>query len=187
MGMSMEMSIGDDSSNLEALSQLFAQGLTSQYISHSELQGYRATSPGRWAKNIRSILRDEIRARLKQPRRSFPRYRNWRGVVQALEGQRLVGIALITISRDSVIPYGVIEDIVIDKEKRSGGRGEAILQWITNQMLNAGITRLFLESGVKNERAHHLFENLGFKPVSVVMMRELRSDRTDPKSLPASC
>jgi len=32
---------------------------------------------------------------------------------------------------------------------------------------------LFLESGIQNDRAHHLFERMGFRPVSMVMMQDL--------------
>jgi len=35
------------------------------------------------------------------------------------------------------------------------------------------IRRLFLESGLQNERAHHFFEQEGFHAVSVIMMRSL--------------
>jgi GNAT superfamily N-acetyltransferase len=173
IGVSMEISIADKNSNLKSLSQLFARSLTRQYISHSELQGYRALRPDRWAKNVKSVLNSEIRSRLKQPRQTFPRGRDWQGVVHAYEGQRLVGIALVTISQKSVVPFGTIEDIVIDKSLRGGGRGQAIVDWIVKQMLHAGISRLFLESGIGNKRAHHLFERMGFTPVSVVMMRQL--------------
>lgn len=173
MGETMKISIADKDSNVEALTRLFASNLTPQYISHSELQGYRALSPGKWAKNIQAVLREEIRSRLKQPRLAFPNARDWNGVIEAYENKRPVGVALVTISRASAVPFGVIEDVVIDKRKRDGGRGAAIMHWISSHMLDAGIKRLFLESGFENERAHHLFESIGFKPVSVVMMREL--------------
>jgi len=169
----MEISIADKNSSLKDLTSLFAKSLTAQYISHSELQGYRALRPGKWAKNIERVLSKEIGARLKQPRRSLPIGRNWSGVVEAYEGRRLVGLALITMSRSSAVPFGVIEDIVIDKKLRGGGRGEAIMDWIKTHMLAAGIKRLFLESGIQNDRAHHLFERMGFRPVSMVMMQDL--------------
>ena len=137
----MEISIADKNSSLKDLTSLFAKSLAPHYISHSELQGYRALRPGKWAKNIEHLLRKEIGARLKQPRRRLPIGRNWSGVVQAYEGQRLVGLALITMSRSSAVPFGVIEDIVIDKKLRDGGRGEVIMDWIKNQMLAAGIRR----------------------------------------------
>jgi len=172
----MEISIADKNSNLDALTQLFTSNLTSEYISHSELQGYRARLPGKWVKNIKDTLRKEIAARLKQPRRGLPTGRNWTGVVQAHEGRRLVGIALITISRNSAVPFGIIEDIVIDKKSRDGGRGELIMDWINKQMLNVGIKRLFLESGIRNERAHHLFQRMGFTPISIVMMRDWKKE-----------
>src|SRR3954468_21868871 len=103
----MDVSIADKNSNLESLSRLFANNLTPQYISHSELQGYRALRPGRWVKNIKSVLKSEIGSRMKQPRRTFPTGRNWSGVVQAYEGSRLVGMGLVTISHNSVVPFAV--------------------------------------------------------------------------------
>ncbi|WP_298880123.1 GNAT family N-acetyltransferase [uncultured Bradyrhizobium sp.] len=170
----MEISIADKNSSLKGLVSLFGKSLAPQYISHSELQGYRAVRPGKWAKNIEYVLAKEIGARLKQPRRKLPIGRNWSGVIEAYEGRRLVGLALITMSRSAAVPFGVIEDIVIDKKLRDGGRGELIMDWIKSQMLAAGIKRLFLESGIQNDRAHHLFERMGFRPVSVVMMQDLR-------------
>jgi GNAT superfamily N-acetyltransferase len=171
--MSIEISIADKNSDLDSLSRLFSNNLTPQYISHSELQGYRALKPGQWADNIESVIREEIGSRLGQPRQTFPKDQAWQGVIQAQEHDRLVGVALVTIWHSSAVPFGVIEDIVVDKGLRDGGRGQALMDWIAAELLKAGITRLFLESGIGNERAHHLFEGMGFKPISVVMMREL--------------
>ncbi|MBV9983088.1 GNAT family N-acetyltransferase [Bradyrhizobium sp.] len=158
---------------MESLSRLFSDNLTPQYISHSELQGYRALKPEQWAENIETVIREEIGSRLGQPRQTFPSGQAWQGVIQAREDDRLVGVALVTISRSAAVPFGVIEDIVVGKGLRDGGRGRALMEWIAAEMLRAGITRLFLESGIGNERAHRLFEGMGFKPISVVMMREL--------------
>jgi N-acetylglutamate synthase-like GNAT family acetyltransferase len=169
----MKISIADKDSDRTALAKLFSSNLTPEYISHSELQGYRAVKPGEWAKNIDTVVHDEIVARLAVPLREFPADRSWRGVVEAHDDNTLVGVALVTTCYEAATPYGIIEDIVVDRTLRGGGRGEKIMRWILDHFRQAGIKRAFLESGGGNERAHHLFERIGFKTLSVVMMKDL--------------
>ncbi|MCQ3943674.1 MAG: hypothetical protein DPW22_10750 [Alphaproteobacteria bacterium] len=125
-----------------------------------------------WVANVKDVFFHEISERLKEPRQSFPSGQNWKGIIEVHDGDALVGLAFVTLSHDAAVPYGIIEDIVVDKSRRSGGLGEQIMRWIFAQMEAAGIRRQFLESGIGNESAHHLFERLGFKTVSVVMMRD---------------
>lgn len=169
----MDISIADRDSDIEALAALFVGGLSSDYISHQELQSYRALGPDQWAPDIRDQFREEIRLRLNAPRDSFPTSGDWVGVVEAHADRRLVGLALVTISRQAAVPFGIIEDIVVDTTVRDKGYGARMMNWIADRLRAAGVKRAFLESGVGNEQAHHLFERLGFKQVSMVMMREL--------------
>lgn len=169
----MRISIADRNSNPKALAKLFSSNLTPEYISHSELQGYRAIKPGEWAKNIDTVVHDEIAARLRDPLGEFPTKHSWRGVIEAHDNDTLVGVALVTTCYEAATPYGIIEDIVIDRTVRGGGRGEMVMQWILDHFRRAGLKRAFLESGSGNERAHHLFERIGFSAMSVVMMKDL--------------
>jgi len=169
----MKISIADRRSDLEGLTKMFVGNLTLDYISHSELQGYRAIAPGQWAKNIDVVTRDEIATRLRDPLDEFPANRDWCGVIEAHDNQVLVGLALVTTAYKTATPFGIIEDIVIDGTLRDNGRGEMMMRWILDQFRRAGLKRAFLESGFRNERAHHLFERIGFSTVSVVMMKEL--------------
>lgn len=169
----MKISIADRNSNLDALVDLFSKNLTDDYISHQELMSHRALGPGKWAPDIADQFHAEIGARLLDPREHFPAQGNWVGVVEAHEGDRLVALALVTVSRDAAVPFGVIEDIVVDGTLRGGGHGTKIMNWIADEFRAAGLKRAFLESGLGNEHAHHLFEKLGFKQVSIVMMQEL--------------
>jgi ribosomal protein S18 acetylase RimI-like enzyme len=168
----MKFSIADRDSDADALADLFSANLTASYISHSELQGGRAVAPGKWAPDIKSILRREIVDRLREPLAAFPQGRNWLGVVEAFDDGLLAGLAFVTITADAAIPYGIIEDIVIDKARRDAGLGEAFMRWLLKNFTQSGLRRTFLESGVANTRAHHLFERLGFKTTSIVMMRD---------------
>ena len=175
----MRISIADRKSNAKALARLFSSNLTPSYISHAELQGYRAIRPGEWAKDIDSLLYDEISQRLKRPLDGFPARRSWRGVVEAHEGDALVGLAFVTVEHEAAVPFGIIEDIVIDGRLRGAGRGKKMMQWIADQFRQAGLKRAFLESGMNNHRAHELFEHLGFQQVSIVMAKELGKTAAD--------
>jgi len=168
----MRFSIADRNSDASALAKLFSANLNASYISHSELQGARALAPGKWAPDIQGTLRDEIVDRLHEPLPRFPKGKNWIGVVEAYDANSLVGLAFVTIAADAPIPYGVIEDIVIDGTRRGKGLGEEFMRWLIDSFAQAGARRTFLESGIGNESAHHLFERLGFKTTSIVMMRE---------------
>ncbi|MBV6489474.1 MAG: GNAT family N-acetyltransferase [Pseudorhodoplanes sp.] len=168
----MKISIADSRSDAKSLARLFQNSISAAYISHSELQGPRAVRADEWVANVKDVFFHEISERLKEPRQSFPSGQNWKGIIEVHDGDALVGLAFVTLSHDAAVPYGIIEDIVVDKSRRSGGLGEQIMRWIFAQMEAAGIRRQFLESGIGNESAHHLFERLGFKTVSVVMMRD---------------
>ncbi len=169
----MKFSISDRNSDPARLADFFSANLTESYISHSELQGYRATSPGHWAQNIASVLQKEIAERLGDKHDHFPVGKEWKGVIEGREEGRLVGIGLVTLSFASATPYGIIEDIVVDNSLRGGGRGRSMMVWILEEFARAGARRAFLESGLHNDKAHHLFEELGFASVSIVMMRDL--------------
>lgn len=78
----------------------------------------------------------------------------------------------MTLSREASVPFGIVEDIVVDRSRRGKGIGETVMRWIIDTFQRAGIRRVFLESGLSNKGAHYFFERLGFKTVSVSMMRD---------------
>jgi ribosomal protein S18 acetylase RimI-like enzyme len=168
----MEIKIADYASDTFALARLFAANLSPDYISHEELQSHRALAPGKWAPDIEQVLRREVAQRLGPPMGQFPSGRNWRGAVEAYTDQALVGLAFVSITADVPTPFGMIGDIVIDTPHRGGRLGEELIRWILDRFVAAGIRRTFLESGAGNEAAHRLFSRLGYKTLSVVMMRD---------------
>jgi GNAT superfamily N-acetyltransferase len=169
----MQISIADRNSDPAALARLFSRNISPDYISHSELQGPRARAPGAWAKDIESVFRDEIAARLGEPLPRFPSDRDWKGIIDAHKDGELIGMAFVSFTRDAPVPFGWLEDIVVDQALRGAGHGERMIEWIAERFREAGIRRVFLESGIGNDAAHHLFERLAFKTVSIVMMRDL--------------
>lgn len=71
------------------------------------------------------------------------------------------------------MPYTEIEDMMVAPDFRGHGVGHAFMEWISGESLKRNIQRIFLESGITNEHAHHFFDQVGFNKVSVVMLKTL--------------
>ena len=171
----MQISIADQHCSARELAAFFFCNLTTEYISHSELQGLRAINTEQWSPDIASVLEEEIDERLGPVLHEFPKLREWRGVVVGREHNALVALSLVTTSFQSRTPYAIIEDIVVSSQDRGHGRGKELIEWIAASSSAIGVSRLFLESGVDNHHAHEFFERLGFRQISVVMMADARS------------
>jgi len=168
----MDIHISDRHSDSRRLARFFSENVTPQYISHSELQGRRALAVGMWSPDLEEVLTSEIQTRLGERMSDFPAVSAWQGVIEARQDGTVVAVAFVTLSRSASVPFGILEDIVVDSSRRGSGIGEAVIRWIIDTFRRAGIRRIFLESGLSNTGAHHLFERLGFKTVSVSMMRD---------------
>jgi N-acetylglutamate synthase-like GNAT family acetyltransferase len=163
----------DDPRKAEELGRFFADNLTRDYISHSELMGERALAPGVWSEDIAQILTRDFAARCGSGHGPPPAGGATRHALAAhLEG-KLIGVAMLTFSHEGRIPFGIIEDIVISGEARGRKLGGEIMDWILAAFREAGLARAFLESGGHNDAAHGFFARHGFSQVSVTMMAEL--------------
>jgi len=162
----------NDPRRARELADFFARHVGPAYISHSELQGPRALSPVQWHDRLPDILREEMEPRLAQSGGVAPG-RTSQPILVAESGGAVVGLSFVTFDGNAGVPFAIIEDLIVDPSRRSQGIGKAILDWIAAEARTREVRRLFLESGVQNERAHHFFEQEGFQTVSVVMMRSL--------------
>jgi GNAT superfamily N-acetyltransferase len=120
-------------------------------------------------------LCNEILARLKEPLSERPSAVNWQGVIEAYDGQDLIGIAFVKLVRDVPRSFGIIEDVVVDAPRRGKGLGKEFLISILDMFRTAELSRAFLESRSDNHAAYHVFESLGFHQSSIVMMCDLGS------------
>lgn len=154
------------------LARLFAANISASYISHSELQSLRAVDPVTWAADIAGQLEADVAGRIDQPLDAPAEGRTMLAAGLSI-GARDVGVTLVTFARDAQVPYAVIEDLVVDPACRSKGYGQILMDWIAAECRARNITRIFLESGIENHRAHDFFKQDGFQPVSVVMMKTL--------------
>jgi GNAT superfamily N-acetyltransferase len=165
---------GDPSRALE-LANFFAGNVVAapEYISHSELQGPRAVSPEAWRPQLSEILRREIEPRLAATRERPPGNVGQPVAVAEREGE-LVAVSLVTFAGNApVVPFAIVEDLIVDHSCRSDGIGKAVMQWIAAEARARHIRRLFLESGRSNERAHRFFAREGFRTCSIVMMKDI--------------
>lgn len=161
-----------DARTAEAAAKLFSANLTDEYISHSELMGPRALSPGNWHPDIAEVLRKEAAGRIGAAE-DAPAGGETRLIAILEDGGRIAGVFFVTFSRASAVPHAVLEDMVVEADARGKGYGSFFMKWIDDECRKRGIRRQFLESGIDNHDAHHLFERAGFRQVSVVMMKEI--------------
>ena len=60
-------------------------------------------------------------------------------------------------------PFGLMEDVFVEEAFRGKGYGEKIITAIVEEARKRGCYKLICTSRFSNERAHHLYEKLGFK------------------------
>lgn len=161
-----------DAAEAVAVARFFCANLTRDYISHAELMGPRAIDPQTWSPDIGAVIEAEFAARLKAPLDATPGEQTLLGARLLIDGV-LAGAFMITFSRISPVAHCVLEDIVIDANLRGEGLGSHYMAWVEGECRKRSIGRLFLESGLHNDQAHHFFERQGFATTSVVMMKEL--------------
>lgn len=161
-----------DAEQARRLARIFSANINTSYISHSELQGPRALSPTQWNANIAELLEADVVSRVTNPLDAPAGGQTLLAVSLVVDGVE-TGVFLVTFSRQAPRPYAILEDMMVLPTARSHGYGSQFLDWVSGECRTRGIDRMFLESGIENDHAHHFFEREGFKKVSVVMMREL--------------
>jgi N-acetylglutamate synthase-like GNAT family acetyltransferase len=158
-----------DPSKAKTLAHFFVSNVEPSYISHSELQFGRADQVGTWAANLLEFVTQELTERAQQPTNSKSK------LVVAERDGAILALSLVTLNRDVPIRHAIIEDLVVSAPERSAGIGQCMMDWILASVRNEGMQRVFLESGLSNDRAHRFFERNNFHQVSVVMMADLNT------------
>lgn len=155
-----------------SLGKFFADNVSPAYISHSELQGARAIDADHWQPGLSEIVADEIRDRV-QEAKMVDSGQDSKPVFVAKISNEVVGLGMVSFFPTAQEPYAILEDIVVDQNKRAFGIGKQLLDWVEDQVRSVGGKHLFLESGLQNHHAHDFFKKEGFLTCSVVMVKPI--------------
>lgn len=133
-------------------------GSDTAYISHGEIQTGLSIDASHWAPNLAELYRAD-----------FNDLGDSRELLVARDDAgAIVGIAVLAWEETARRRFAVLEDMAVDPAKRSLGIGAALLAEVQARVRAKGGGWLFLESGVRNARAHAFFERAGFAMISHV-------------------
>lgn len=151
-------------SDIDVVSSIYAEVLDPTYISYSELGEGKAEAFGKLSENAPAIFREQL-VKLQDSDRH--------GFFVASVNDDVIGFALASLHQ---VEAGHLEcwldDIGVSPEWQRRGIARAMIAHVFEWGALAGAKYYLLESGVQNEGAHHLFESLGFQPLSTVFWRE---------------
>lgn len=138
-------------------------GSDTAYISHGEIQTGLSIDARNWSPDLSTLYAQDF-ADLDEERDLL--------VARDADGA-IVGLAVVAWEATARRRFAVLEDMVVDPGRRSMGIGGKLVEEIERRVRERGVGWLFLESGVRNERAHAFFERSGFEMVSHVFARQL--------------
>ena len=147
------------------LAARFASRVISQsvdYISHGEIQTGLSPDGRSWAVNLPDLYRAD-----------FSDLRDRDLLVARTPDKAIAAVAILAWEETPRMRFAVIEDLVVDPALRSAGVGAQILEALSARVQGRGVEWVFLESGLRNERAHAFFKRHGFAEVSHVFARRL--------------
>lgn len=137
-------------------------GRDSAYISHGEIQTGLSLDAHRWMPNLAELYGQDF-ADLGEERDLL---------VARLDGA-IVGIAVVAWEETPRRRFAVLEDMAVDPVRRSHGIGARLVEAVKARVGERGVDWLFLESGLRNTRAHAFFQRAGFETVSHVFALDL--------------
>jgi len=147
----------------------FLENTDVPYISHSELMCGRADVQLRWSNTLGDILRAEFSAVVEKTV-------SYQYIELAIsKNGQIVGLISYSLFFNASNPHGLLNDIVVDSRMRGKGIGRALVSRYEDALEKLAIVTSFLESGIKNDRAHSFFHSLGYETVSVTMMKRGRN------------
>jgi ribosomal protein S18 acetylase RimI-like enzyme len=132
------------------------------YISHGEVQQALSRDAKSWAPDLEARLVRELEGAVAG-----------RGVALARRGGELVGIASASWETKAPTPHAVLADLAVRPDIRDQGVGLALVKFVEAEAAKRGLKWMFLESGLKNRRAHAFFEREGFNVLSKVFVKRL--------------
>jgi len=93
-------------------------------------------------------------------------------IFEILFSGELIGFATIKINKKT--KSAILLDIMIKRNYQCKGIGKEALKKIEEYLRKNDMEIVILESGIKNEKAHHFFENNGYTEISLVYSKKLK-------------
>lgn len=156
-----------DAALAPVLAAFFIRHSDPTYISFGEMQEGRALSAQSWSPDLQDRLLTEFTEALGST--AVPPTRQ---VAIAEVDDAIVGFAMVAFHPEAPRPYAVLEDVIVDRDRRGAGIGRSLVTWVLDACAQMGCPRVFLESGHRNHAAHDFFARLGFHPVATVLVRD---------------
>jgi len=133
------------------------------YISHGEIQTGLACDAIRWDPSLAERYAED-----------FLSLGEDRDLLVARDSEEtIVGFAIVAWEETSRRRFAVLEDMAVDPARRAQGIGAALIRLVEARVRERQRTWLFLESGLGNTSAHHLFERQGFSMISYVFGKQV--------------
>jgi ribosomal protein S18 acetylase RimI-like enzyme len=141
-------------------SHVIGQGV--DYISHGEIQTGLSPDGRSWADNLPALYLAD-----------FSDLKDRDLLVARTPDGAIAAVAILAWEETPRMRFAVIEDLAVDPALRSAGVGAQMIAALSARVQERGVEWVFLESGLRNERAHAFFRRHGFAEVSHVFARRL--------------
>lgn len=164
-----------DSRQYAVVTGVFLSAIHDDYPSHGDIMEGRAENSDRWVEDLAEVHAHELaEVDLRGGLFDRPGIR----VAMAEEHGQLVGFAMVAhvavdVGRRQPVVYARLDDIVVAPGHQGLGIGTALVSWVESELVKVSVTRVFLESGIRNTRAHKFFNRHGYTTTSVTMMKDL--------------
>jgi len=86
---------------------------------------------------------------------------------------RRIGVLHYGVRRDKREPYVYLWDIHLDRAERGKGYGRQVLALLEREVKSLGLRRIRLNVFGHNQTARHLYEQMGYAPESIALVKSL--------------
>ena len=136
--------------------------LDGAYISHGEVQAGLSRDGRTWIEGLAQVISGHAVADSETAI-----------ACARAQDETLLAAAIVRFSLAGPAPFAVTEDLVVEPGLRNTGIGGALMTFIETEAHRRGAAWAFLESGLRNERAHDFFQERGYEPISKVFAKRL--------------
>jgi len=148
--------------NIGKYLSIFNECKDDNYISHGEVLYGRATHDLKWVDDIMTQMKHSF---------IFYLFKKKYNVFEIYLSGELEGFAIIEQLKKT--KAAILLDIMVKKNNQRKGIGKEALQKIEEYLKKKGMGIMMLESGIKNESAHHFFEKNGYTKISVEFSKKI--------------